>query len=227
MPMLSSYMMSAVVLLTAYSSAVAAVQGGPALEPPSDPGAPWAIEWSMPDRKDEMTPKTLILCSDHMDEHLRRYWSLIEKAGVLKGYTILDGSKLGAYKSATGSVGYIVSAHKGKQDQTVSNCVANYPELQPLVSDFIEKGISAQQDEFKNLIRIGILPREVRPRQCYSRFYYQTEDYYPTRNTKKWLALIDVDDSPDNRCFDVTLPATFGIHPFSCESAGICVHDRK
>ncbi|NKL79773.1 hypothetical protein [Rhizobium leguminosarum] len=225
--MLSRCMISAVILLAAYSSAVAAVEGSPALEPPSDLGAPWAIEWSMPDRKDEMTPKTLILCSDHMDEHLRRYRSLIEKSGVLKGYTILDGSKLGAYKSAAGSVGYIVSTHKGNEDQTVSNCVANYPELQPLVTDFIAKGIRANEDEFQNLIKTGILPKEVLPLQCYSRFYYPTKDHYPTKSTKQWLALIDVDDTTDNRCFDVTLPTTFGIHPFSCESAGICVDDRK
>ncbi|MBX4954337.1 hypothetical protein HJB51_22440 [Rhizobium lentis] len=225
--MLSLCMMSAVVFLTACSSAVAAVEGSPALEPPSDPGAPWVIEWSMPDRKDEMTPKTLILCSDHMAEHLGRYRSLIEKSGVLKGYMILDGSKLGAYKPAAGSVGYIVSAHKGNEDQTVSNCVAKYPELKPLVTDFIEKGIWLQQAEFQNLIKVGILPKEVRPLQCYSRFYYPTEDHYPTKSTKQWLALIDVDDSADNRCFDVTLPATFGIHPFSCEAAGICVDDRK
>ncbi|WP_184459664.1 hypothetical protein [Rhizobium aethiopicum] len=217
----------AAILLSACSSAVAAAQGSPALEPPPDPGAPWAIEWSVPDRKDEMTPKTLVLCSDHMDEHLRRYRSLIEKLGVLKGYTILDGSKPVAYKPVAGAIGYIFSAHKGNEDRTVSDCIANYPELQPIVADFTEKAMSAQQNDFQSLVKAGALPKEILPLQCYSKFYYPTEDYFPTRNTKNWFALIDVDDSADNRCFDVTLPATFGISPDSCESAGICVDDRK
>ncbi|MGM5009384.1 hypothetical protein ACD592_09630 [Rhizobium sp. 969_B3_N1_2] len=217
--------LSAVILLSACSSAVAAVQGSPALETPSDPGAPWATEWLAPDLKDAATPKTLILCSDDMTEHLRRYRLLIEKLSVLKGHTILDGSKLGVRKPAA-DIGYIVFAHKGNEDQ-ISNCVANYPELQPIVTNFIEKEILAEQDQFQDLIKAGILPKQAQPRQCFGKYYYPTKDYYPTRSSKRWFALIEMDYSSDNRCFDESLAATFGIHPESCRSAGICIDDRK
>ncbi|WP_183913774.1 hypothetical protein [Rhizobium lentis] len=224
--MLSRCTMSAVILLAAYSAAVAAVQGSPALEPSSAADAPWAIEWLTPDLKGAATPKTLILCSDRMAEHLKRYQSLIEKLSALKGHTILDGSKLEARKPAA-DIGYIVFAHKGNEDQIVRNCVANYPELQPIVTEFIEKEISAEQDEFQDLIKYGILPKAAQPRQCFGRYYYQTEDYYPTRATKKWFALIEMDYSSDDRCFDESFSATFGIDPESCRSAGICVDDGK
>ncbi|RUL97208.1 hypothetical protein [Rhizobium chutanense] len=223
--MLSRCMISAVVLLAASSSAVAAVQGRPVSEPPSDPGAPWAIEWLTPDLKDAATPKTLILCSDDMAEHLRRYRSLIEKLSELKGHTVLDGSKLGARKPA-GTIGYIVSAHRGNEDK-VSDCVANYPELQPVVTDFTEREISAEQNEFQNLIKFGILPKEVKPRECFGRYYYPTEDYNPTRNSTGWFALVEMDYSSDDRCFEESFSATFGIDPDSCRLAGICVDDKK
>jgi len=219
-------MISATVLLAAYTSAVAAIQGSPALEPSSDPVAPWAVEWLSSDLKDAATPKTIILCSDDMAEHLKRYRSLIEKLSVLKGHTILDGSKLGVRKPAS-DIGYIFFAHKGNEGDTIRNCVENYPELQPIVTNFLEKEISAEQNEFQNLIKFGILPKEVQPRECFGRYYYPTEDYNPTRNSTGWFALVQMDYSSDNRCFDESLAATFGIHPISCRSAGICVDDKK
>lgn len=224
--MLSRCMISAVILLSACSFAVAAVKGSPAPESPSDLGAPWAVEWLTPDLRDEATPKTLILCSDRMEEHLRRYRSLIEKLSVLKGHTILDGSKPGLRKPVA-DIGYIVFAHKGDEAQIVSNCVANYPELQPILNNFIEKEISAEKNEFQNLIKFGILPKGVRPLECFGRYYYPTEDYNPTRNSKGWFALVQMDYSSDDRCFDESYATTFGIHPESCRSAGICVDDKK
>ncbi|MBY5640085.1 hypothetical protein HFO32_02060 [Rhizobium leguminosarum] len=214
--MLSSCMMSAVVLLTAYSSAVAAVEGGPTLEPPANANAPWAIEWLSPDLKDAATPRTLVLCSDRMDEQLRRYRSLIEKLSVLKGHTILDGSKPVARKQQAGSIGYIIIAHQGKEDLAVNSCAANYPEVRAFVTDFMEKELLAQQNEVQDLIRLGILPKSATPRQCFGK------SYYPAEGTKTWQAHVNIDGSSDDRCLDEFLPVTFGINPNYCSSSAAC-----
>ncbi|PDT03790.1 hypothetical protein CO666_13995 [Rhizobium chutanense] len=214
--MLSRCMISAVVLLAASSSAVAAAERSPALKPPANTNAPWAIEWLSPDLKDAATPRTLVLCSDRMDEQLRRYRSLIEKLSVLKGYTILDGSKPQTHKQEAGSIGYVIFAHRGNEDLAVNSCVANYPEVRAFVADFIEKELSSQQNSVQDLIRLGILPKGALPRQCFGK------TYYPAEGTKTWLADVGIDGSSDNRCLDEFLPFTFGINPNYCSSSAVC-----
>ncbi|AUW43201.1 hypothetical protein CUJ84_Chr002853 [Rhizobium leguminosarum] len=53
------------------------------------------------------------------------------------------------------------------------------------------------------------MPKGTRPSQCYTRYYYPTEDYYPTRSSKQWFAVVEVDDSADKRCSDDFLPGIF------------------
>jgi hypothetical protein len=91
--MFSRCIVFAIFILVSHSYAVAAVQEVAPIESPRNSNAPWAIEWNMPDQKDENTPETLIVCSEHSDEEVRQYRSLIEKAKVLQDYTVLDGAK--------------------------------------------------------------------------------------------------------------------------------------
>ncbi|MCW1754958.1 hypothetical protein [Rhizobium acaciae] len=206
----------AIGLLASYSSAVASGEEIPAREPPANTNAPSSIGWLDPDLKDAATPRTLILCSDRTDEQLRRYRSLIEKLGVLNGYTVLDGRTFSTLKRPAGAIGYIVSAHRGNEDQAVRSCAASYPELLSIVTDAIEKEIPAQQAEFQDLIRFGILPKEAQPFQCFSKQYYSTD------GARTWVARVGIDSSSNDRCFNELLPLTFGISPDYCSSSDVC-----
>ncbi|WSH65625.1 hypothetical protein U8Q05_03625 [Rhizobium ruizarguesonis] len=206
----------AIGLLASYSSAAASGEEIPAREPPANTNAPSAIGWLDPDLKDAATPRTLILCSDRVDEQLRRYRSLIEKISDLKAHEVLDGRKFSGINQAVGTIGYIVSAHRGNQDQAIRDCIANYPKLQGVVADFVEKEIPAQQDQFQDLIRGGILPKETQPRQCFAKYYY------PAEGAMKWNLLVEMDYSSDDRCFDESYTSTFGISPNYCSSSDVC-----
>ncbi|WP_244430681.1 hypothetical protein [Rhizobium sp. CF142] len=212
-----------IVVLMSHSRAVGAMQEIAPIESPPNRTAPWEIEWSMPDLKDETTPKTLVVCSEHVNEQIRQYRSLIEKATVLKGYTILDGNELNAQKRAADNVGYIVFINQSADNKALSDCIEKYPDLKPIVTHFIQTNIPDSQKTMQTLIQAGALPAGMPPSQCMSRFYYPTEDYYPTREQhQRWVAHVGIAYSSDEICLESFLPSTFGIDPDSCQSAGIC-----
>ncbi|MGW9949827.1 hypothetical protein J2W92_005178 [Rhizobium leguminosarum] len=211
LPMLFRCVIYTIVLLS-YSSIV--VAGSPSSA--ANTNAPSAIDWLNPTLKDAATPRTLILCSDQVDEQLRRYRSLIEKISDLKGHEVLDGGKFSGIGQPVGTIGYIVSAHRGNEDQAVKNCVASHPELRAIIADVIEKEIPAQQARFKDLIRFGILPKGTQPFQCFSKPYYSTE------GATTWIVRVGIDSSSNDRCFDELLPITFGISPDYCRSSDVC-----
>lgn len=219
--MFSRCIVFAIFVLVSHSYAVAAVQEVSPVESPLNPSAPWAIEWNMPDRKDETTPKTLIVCSEHSDEQVGQYRSLIEKAIVLQGYTVLDGNKPNELKKAENSIGYIVFIDKNTSGRGLSDCIENYPELKPIVADFMRTADA--QKNVQILIQAGVLPAGTPPSQCMSRFYYPTKDYDPTREPhQRWVAHVGIAYSSDLSCLEHFQLGTFGIHPRSCQSAGIC-----
>ncbi|MFS2175634.1 hypothetical protein ACCC98_06735 [Rhizobium pisi] len=211
----TKFMAAAIAILASYSPAIAA-GAPPTLASPSDSGTLPTIEWNMPGLKDEATPKTLVLCSQDVDEQIELYKSLIEKIGTLKGYTILDGNEPISPTKATENSGYIVFINKSANNKELMDCISNYPELKSIFTDFVQNKIPSQQSIVQELIRTGALPPGMPPSQCYSRFYYPAEEH------GRWIAYVGIDYSADNSCFEDFLPNTFGISPRSCQSVGIC-----
>ncbi|MBB3311886.1 hypothetical protein FHT78_003662 [Rhizobium sp. BK196] len=212
----------AIFILLSHSYAVAAVQEVSPIESPLNASAPWAIEWNMPDWKDETTPKTLIVCSEHSDEQVRQYRSLIEKAAVLHGYTILDGNKPNEQMQTENSTGYIVFIDNDNSSREFSDCIEKYPNIKTIVTNFIQTNMSAEQKTVQTLLKAGVLPAGTPPSHCSSRFYYSTKDYYPTRGQQQWIAHVGIGNSSDLSCLELFRLGTFGIDPRSCQSAGIC-----
>lgn len=219
---IASFAIVAISILAPCSSSIAS--GIEPLTPqlPSGAGTPPAIDWNMPDLKDKTTPKTLVLCSEHPAEQIGLYKSLIEKIGILKGYTILDGSKRNEWTQEINDPGYVVFINKISDNDELQNCIANYPEIKPIITDFIENRIPNQQNVLQKLTRAGALPPGVSPSQCYSRFYYP-----PVEGRGRWTAYVGIDYSSDGRCIEDFLPNTFGISPISCQSTGICSKGEK
>ncbi len=222
--MFSRFIVVAIGVLVSHSYAIAAAvqEVSPSRSAPS-PIAPWAIEWTMPDRKDENTPETLIVCSEHSDEEVREYRSLIEKAKVLQGYTVLDGAKPYDHKQAENRIGYIVFIDNHTGDGWLGDCIEKYPDLKPIVTDFMQTSMLNAQKDVQILIRAGILPAGTPPSPCMTRFYYPTKDYYPTGEYhQRWVAHVGMVYSSDLSCHKLFQLGTFGIDPRSCQSAGIC-----